>query len=615
MDPWSTRLHELWRVACQAGSTNGFTDELYHGLLSLPGVSCLVGARLTADDRVMLARWADADGIRTSPPGLAEELRAWLATGGPPHRLGVADLPPSAFGRMAGARRFVVALIELADGQRGLLGAGTDADDPAGLHTALRQVSEIVTLADVRISEQRALDDQQARDAILAEASLRMDASLDIADTLRAVVRMAVPALADGAVVHIRRGDRLDQVGVAHVDARRERLLTEHLDRGRWAVDEPGPHDEPRPSGLPADVGLTTMSTTVLRARGREVGLLTFFHRATPPRRTSVAFLRDLAGRAALAIDNATLYEQRRDDVLSLQQHLLPTRLPTVPGLELAAAYNVADHALEVGGDFYGMVTHGDTTTALIGDVCGRGAPAAALTGLARHTLETVLGEGRPAAHAVEILNAKMLDNGISRFLTLATATFTPAGRDLRVETHSAGHPPPLLLRRDGTVTEAACTGRLVGVVPDLNLRPVTDLVEPGDCVVLLTDGLLESRDDQGRFFGDTELLPMLSGLRGLPLPTLVSRLLAGTERYRVVDDAAVLAIRHVGPTLLDTTLPPSEVPAAVLDLVGHHLPEDMALFLDLVDDPVHVTVHGDADWARLELTHHDRTSWAELTR
>ncbi|MBM7774473.1 serine phosphatase RsbU (regulator of sigma subunit) [Actinokineospora baliensis] len=637
-DHWPDRLHRLWRSAFVSVNTRQFAHELYTGLLELPGVHAVLGARLAADTTVTVTRWADATGLHSSPDGLADDITDLIAAPLPGDTTATA-LPelahhaPGLAARAArtGADTMLLTAFDIADHGRGLFGLATTtaAGDPHQLTTALTQVIEVVVAADHRISEQRTLEDHQAIDALLAEASLRMDASLDITDTLRAVLRMVVPALADGAAVHIRRDDRMVHIAAAHVDARRETLLTDHLRAGHWAgepviTDTGHATDGPQPAGLPTEVGLDTMTLGVLRARGRDVGLLTFFHRGTPNKRVTTRFLHDLASRAALAIDNATLYEQRRHDVRSLQQHLLPAVLPTVPGLEIAAGYNAADHTLDVGGDFYGVVDQPDgTVVALVGDVCGRGAPATALTGLARHTLETVLAEGGPAAHALDILNRKMLRDRITRFLTIATVTLHPGPHgQQRVETHSAGHPAPLIVRRDGTVDPTACRGRLVGVLPDLDLHPATDDLRPGDLLILFSDGLIEARDTDGGFYGDTELAHTLTRTRDLPLTALVDALLAGAGRYHVNDDVAVLAVRNLGTTTLDQVLPPTDLTSAVeralQALSPHHrLPEHLARHTTDHTTRTKATVAGDATWARVELTAvepNGGTTWTELT-
>ncbi|MFC8041952.1 PP2C family protein-serine/threonine phosphatase [Nocardia sp. NPDC057353] len=571
--PWSTLLHASWRSAFDARSVADLPDELVGGLLSLPGVVATFAVGVTAADAAVAARWADRDGTASVPATLAAELAERAAEWCPDRADGSAEATlvevepaelaartPELAARLTalGVRALLVAPYRPQAGPRGLVALATDVVGPVEAESvvALRQARDIMITIDRQVTEQRALSDRSLADAILAEASLRMGSSLEIEETLRAVVRMIVPGLADGAAVHVARAGQMELVAVAHLDARRERRLAEHLRAGRWAGApvllraDRSDWEDARPAELPADANLDTATLSVLRARGQVVGVLTLFHRHGSARRPTQAFLRNLAGRAALAIDNAALYAQQRDDVMSLQQHLLPAALPEVPGLEMATAYRVADHSLEVGGDFYGLVHEpGRTLTALMGDVCGRGAPAAALTGLARHTLETILAEGHSPEHAFDILNTKMLRAGVGRFLTLTAVTLdlAAAGPDgVPIRVLSGGHPAPLILRRGGEVEQPDCSGLLVGVRPELGLKPYDGVLRPGDLILLYTDGLTEARDEAGRFFED-ELPATLAGLRDLPAAELTETLAAGAERYRVGDDAALLAIRHRG--------------------------------------------------------------------
>ncbi|MET9230125.1 GAF domain-containing SpoIIE family protein phosphatase [Lentzea sp. NPDC003310] len=633
---WPGLLHALWRSAFAAGSTKVFAKELYLGLLALPHVRGVLGARVGPDGDVRVVRWADHDqGVLSGPPGLAGDVAPWVAHGPslPARDAGQAKITQLGAGelatfaprladrvRAAGGTVVVAASFRAAQGDRGLLLVclAREPEDPTVAH-ALEQIADVVIAADDRIADQALLDNRLAADAVLAEVSLRLARSLDVEETLRAVVRMAVPGLADGAAVHIRRRDgALEQIAAAHVDVRRERLLNDHLRDGRWAgvPVRDGDEVDPLPSLLPADVGLDLMTSAVLRAHGRTLGVLTFFHRAGTRRVPTREFVRDIAARAALAIDNATLYSRRRAEVEELQLHLLPSVLPVIEGVEVATGYNVAGHLLDVGGDFYGVVRQpGDRFTALIGDVCGRGAAAAALTGLARHTVETILEEGGRAEDAVRLLNTKMLRNGVGKFLTMAAVTFeAPTSAGLPMRALTAGHPPPIVVRRDGRVEEASCRGQLVGVLDHPALTPSDDVLAPGDSVVLFTDGLVEARDATGTFFGDADLEPTLAALHDRPLPEVAAALVEGDGRYAVDDDAAVMVIRYRGRRVLDTVLPAAEAPQAALAAVrslGRPVPDR------LVGVPEHgevtVTVDGDATWARIEISGGARTWWEVL--
>ena len=631
---WPDLLHALWRTAFAAGSTKVFAKELYLGLLELPHVRGVLGARIGPGGAVSVVRWADHDhGVASGPMGLAEDVVPWvegyagLATVAVGQArvavLGVDELASFAPGlgarvRAVGGTTVVAASFRAAAGDSGLLllSLAREPEDDV-VARALGQVADVVIAADDRIADQALLDNRLAADAVLAEVSLRLARSLDVEETLRAVVRMVVPGLADGAAVHIRRDGALVQIAAAHVDVHRERLLNDHLRDGRWAgvTSQDDDENRPRSSGLPEDVGLELMTSAVLRARGRVLGVLTFFYRSGVRRTPTREFVQDIATRAALAIGNATLYGERRAEVEELQRHLLPSVLPVLDGVEVATGYNVAGHLLDVGGDFYGVVRQPDGRfTALIGDVCGRGAGAAALTGLARHTVETILETGGEPDDAVRQLNGKMLRNKVGKFLTMATVTFGAAGPEgLPIRSLTAGHPPPMIVRRDGRVEETACLGQLVGVVAVPSLTLVDDVLQPGDCVVLFTDGLIEARDEAGAFFGDTDLETTLAALHDLPLPRMANTLVAGDGRYAVDDDAAVLLIRYHGPRVLDEVLPAERVPeavrAAVRSLGRPGVPE---LATEAAGE-VSVTVDGDAEWARVEVRADGRTWWEVL--
>ncbi|MGI5499953.1 PP2C family protein-serine/threonine phosphatase [Lentzea sp. CA-135723] len=628
---WPDLLHALWRAAFAAGSTKVFAKELYLGLLELPHVRGVLGARIGPAGDVLVVRWADHDrGVLSGPPGLAADVLPWV--GNSPEivtrdvgQTKIADLAvaevaafaPALAERMSevGGQSVVASSFRAAGGDRALLVVALDAAPQDGtVTTALRQIADVVIAADDRIADQALLDTRLAADAVLAEVSLRLARSLDVEETLRAVVRMAVPALADGAAVHVPRDDKFVQIAAAHVDVRRERLLNEHLRDGRWAgVQASGDEIDAMPSLLPADVGLELMTSAVLQARGRVLGVLTFFHRAGARRVPTREFVRDIAARAALAIDNSTLYSRRRAEVEELQLHLLPSVLPDLPGVEIATGYNVAGHLLDVGGDFYGVVRQPDGFTALIGDVCGRGAAAAALTGLARHTVETILEEGGRAEDAVRLLNAKMLRNEVTKFLTLATVTFgAPRPDGLPLHALTAGHPPPVIIRRDGGIEETTCRGQLVGVLDDLTFTPADDVLRPGDAVILFTDGLVEARDASGAFFGDTDLEPTLAALHDLPLSQMASTLVAGDGRYAVDDDAAVLLIRYLGDRALDTTLPAEQALDAALAAVRSLGRPVDRLTTSLGPGDVRITVDGGAEWARVEF-HQDEQTWWEV--
>jgi phosphoserine phosphatase RsbU/P len=188
----------------------------------------------------------------------------------------------------------------------------------------------------------------------------------------------------------------------------------------------------------------------------------------------------------------------------TLQQSLLPPRLPAPDGIELAARYHPAFDGIEVGGDFYDVFMVDEGWCIVLGDVCGKGPEAARLTGLVRWSLRAAAIRTEDPALVLTELNAVMRseldsDDHEARFATVCCLRLQ-AGRDggLTVRIASAGHPAPLLLRADGSIDELSLAGTPVGLFDAVELAAVTVELALGEGLVLVTDGVLEARDEHG---------------------------------------------------------------------------------------------------------------------
>ncbi len=236
-----------------------------------------------------------------------------------------------------------------------------------------------------------------------------------------------------------------------------------------------------------------------LVARNRVIGMLTLGKPTDDHFRQEILELaEDLSRRAALALDNARLYSERMAISQSLQRSLLPPELPVVPNVEVEVIYRAAGEGNEVGGDFYDLFPIRDGAYGFaIGDVCGTGPEAAAVTGLARHALRLLAREGFGGPAVLERLNAAILDEGArSRFLTLLYGELWPQEDGSAVlKVVCAGHPLPLRLRPDGTVEPAAEPQPLLGVMEDLELYEQMVTLDPGDVLLCVTDGVTERRE------------------------------------------------------------------------------------------------------------------------
>ncbi|MCX5424066.1 SpoIIE family protein phosphatase [Streptomyces sp. NBC_00078] len=290
-----------------------------------------------------------------------------------------------------------------------------------------------------------------------------------------------------------------------------------------------------------------------LVARNRVIGMLTLGKPTDEHFRQEILELaEDLSRRAALALDNARLYSERTAISQALQRSLLPPELPEIDGVEVEVIYRAAGEGNEVGGDFYDLFPISDGAYGFaIGDVCGTGPNAAAVTGLARHALRLLAREGLSGPAVLERLNSAILDEGArSRFLTLLYGEMRPqedGSAELKVV--CAGHPLPLRLRQDGTVEPAAEPQPLLGVMEDLELYEQTVTLDPGDVLLCVTDGVTERREGT-RMLGDDGLSDVLTTCTGLTAGAVAARIMRAVERFASdapSDDMAILAMRVPG--------------------------------------------------------------------
>lgn len=253
------------------------------------------------------------------------------------------------------------------------------------------------------------------------------------------------------------------------------------------------------------------------------------------------------ANRIASALERAALYESRSAMSEALQRSLAPVTLPTIDGVDLAALYRPFSPEDEIGGDFYDVFPHGEGTWGIaVGDISGKGPTAAAVMGLAAHTLRAIaMYETRPSA-VLSGLNASLLRAErvpSERFCTACAMRLRSEPDHLRVTVCLAGHPQPFVVRTDGTVEHVGEPGTLLGSFADPDLHDVAIDLHPGDALVAYTDGLVEQRGI-GLEQGDRDLAAVLSAFAGRGS----GEVLAGIERallgpMRVDDDVAIVVV------------------------------------------------------------------------
>ncbi|MDL4820380.1 SpoIIE family protein phosphatase [Actinomadura sp. OS1-43] len=253
----------------------------------------------------------------------------------------------------------------------------------------------------------------------------------------------------------------------------------------------------------------------------------------------------------ALVIRAARLYRRRAEVADSLQASLLPRALPTIPGATVAARYLTATHGAEVGGDFYDVFRVGDGWGLVLGDVCGKGEDAAAVTATARHCMRLAARWKARPGEILGMANEALLDE--DRFVTAIMAGVELAHDRVTVSLGTAGHPPAIIVRADGVIRSASRGGVPLGLFEDFEAGADTIDLRAGDTLILHSDGVLEACDHARQEFGQERLLEALAAQAGgTPEDMLgtVERALLEFCDGDLRDDVSMLAFRVEAPTL-----------------------------------------------------------------
>jgi serine phosphatase RsbU (regulator of sigma subunit) len=197
-----------------------------------------------------------------------------------------------------------------------------------------------------------------------------------------------------------------------------------------------------------------------------------------------------------VTIDRTRLFDQRDRMASALERALLPMSLPRIPGFEVATMYRPSHFGTDVGGDFYDVFGDGDTWYLAIGDVCGKGPEAAAIMGMTRIALRSVAREDdqRPLPEVLALLNGFLLESELmgDRFCTVCLVRVELAPGPALLTTCLGGHPPPLVVRRDGSLEPVGTPGTLLGLFEAVSLHEARTELASGDSLALFTDGLTE---------------------------------------------------------------------------------------------------------------------------
>jgi PAS domain S-box-containing protein len=431
-----------------------------------------------------------------------------------------------------------------------------------------RRVAEAIERAQLYGEAERA----RAQIDLLASVGELMTVELDSRARIEAMAQLVLPAFADVCVIHVAEPD--GNLRIAAFAAADDELQAQIEASGPWRAVPPDPGTPwaeavetgepvlmyPLPHGLVGKLTLTgenardpapsfgvrsILSVPLPGVGSATIGAASFAYAGSGRRYTSddVVLARDLARRAAPAVENALRFEQEQATAEALQRSLLPERLPDLVEAELAVRYVPGSHELKIGGDWYDVLTlpDGRLLTA-IGDVVGHGIRAATSMGRIRNALQFCAIEGLSPGSILQRLNDNFGMLGDGDMATVLIALYDPRTGTLRFA--SAGHPPPLLRRPDADPEYLGGTrGAPLCAVDDMLYPDIETTVPPGSLLLLYTDGLIERRGESL----DVGLERLATAVRDAPekleevADHLLDRLLGGTSPD---DDVALLVAR-----------------------------------------------------------------------
>lgn len=439
-----------------------------------------------------------------------------------------------------------------------------DGDVPYGV---------LVVAADVtaQVRARQAVQTRADRQEAVARATAAVSRSLDPQTELDALANSVIPALADVCTVHLLaeslpvghqprlpvrttritaagpRGIALPTTPQANLCWPGKDMLTDAIAAGRPVRTRCDPHELP---DWASDVGIAeliraeevhTIVTVPVITGGlvMAVAALFAFRDRASYTDDDLTLLQQIGMRASVAIGHGLAYQRTREHALALQRSML-TDPPEVPGLQLTACYRPAGEDAEVGGDWYdAFLLPGGDLAVVIGDVVGHDMAAAATMGQLRSMLRALaVDTGGSPEDVVARLDRLASGLQVTSFTTLLYGRIRQIGSAHVLYWANAGHPPPLLMDRDGhgrLLSEAK--GLVIGVQPDTGRYGMEVTLPPGSTLLLYTDGLTERRDGHP----DDDVIGVAAALAGIPLDRLCDELLSGAPPY---DDVALLAVR-----------------------------------------------------------------------
>jgi serine phosphatase RsbU (regulator of sigma subunit)/PAS domain-containing protein len=407
-------------------------------------------------------------------------------------------------------------------------------------------------------------------DMVTAVTRLLLDNStFSEAVTLQRCARLLAGDIASWVIVDVERADRLRRQFVigphdeAQEDlARKARAVDPQAgtvpaqvhSAGRSVVlahaDDPGILGT-TPDGAPLLMllGVTSLLSVPISDGTTTYGVLTLGRQATEGHFeiAELGLAQELGEHLGVAIRVDRMFRHRSAVAEALQGSLLPARLPDIAGLDLSAAYVPASQGLEASGDFYDVFPVQGGWAITVGDVCGKGLQAAAMTAAARHAIRVIAHWSPDPVETLAKVNEVILAGDYEdRFVTVKLAYLRWDGDHVHVVLASAGHPGPVVVRPDGRVEVLSGGSLPLGLFPDVEPERDELELEPGDLLFFYSDGVTEARSADMRYF-EERLPDELAGLAGrsaAETTRMVQSLVASFSQDNLRDDMTILVAK-----------------------------------------------------------------------
>ncbi|MGD0704347.1 MAG: SpoIIE family protein phosphatase [Trebonia sp.] len=464
---------------------------------------------------------------------------------------------------------FVVTITQAVAGAAG----GQDGQAPAGA-----PVSAAAPAAEEDVTDPAIVAMTKRLDMVTAVTQLLLDNStFSEALTMQRFARLLAGELADWVIIDIDRGGQLrrqfaagsrggqgDRRNPAGAE-RAARAVDPDPESAPWQVHSSGKSilladpDEPSvlgqgPDGVPLlmALGATSLICVPIADSTAGYGALTLARQPASGRFgvADLGLAEELGRHLGTAIRVDRMFRRRSEVAEALQASLMPANLPDVPWLEFAAAYIGATQWQEISGDFYDVFPSSDGWAIAIGDVCGKGQDAAAMTAAARHSIRALSHVHSGPADVLTAAN-QVLHKGDygERFVTAALAFLRQRGRRVQVRLGGCGHPGPAVVRADGRVEILEMDGMPLGLFGDSEASTTELELRQGDLLFFYTDGVTEARSADHGFFEDrlADELASVAGRSASETVRAVQDLVTSFSEGELRDDVTMLAIR-VGP-------------------------------------------------------------------